>query len=96
MLVAMILSELEGVLRSRAGADPNESYTARLLADAELTQRKIMEEAFEVCLELGRPETNSVLVANEAADLIYHLLVGLVGVGVPVDDVLAVLEARRS
>ncbi len=95
MLWPMILSELEGVLRSRAGADPNESYTARLLADPELNQRKIMEEAFEVCLELGRPERSAELVANEAADLIYHLLAGLVGAGVPLDDVFAVLEGRR-
>ena len=96
MLRGMILSELEGVLRSRAGADPSESYTARLLADHELTQRKIMEEAFEVCLELGRATTDPALVANEAADLIYHLLVGLVGVGVPLADVFAVLEGRRT
>ncbi len=95
MLLPMILSELEGVLRSRAGADPNESYTARLLADPELNQRKIMEEAFEVCLELGRSEVSAELVANEAADLIYHLLAGLVGADVPLDDVFAVLEGRR-
>lgn len=92
----MILRELEGVLQSRAGADPSESYTARLLADPEYNQRKIMEEAFEVCLELGRSELAPELVANEAADLIYHLLAGLVGVGVPLDDVFAVLEARRK
>lgn len=96
MLRGMILSELEGVLRARTDADPGESYTARLLADPELTQRKIMEEAFEVCLELGRSETDPTLVANEAADLLYHLLVGLVGVGVPLEAVFSVLEGRRS
>ncbi|MFT7645889.1 MAG: phosphoribosyl-ATP pyrophosphohydrolase [Candidatus Poriferisodalaceae bacterium] len=92
----MILDELEGVLQSRRNADPEKSYTASLLADPELIQRKIMEEAFEVCLELGRSETANDLVAQEAADLLYHLLVGLASVDVSVADVFAVLERRRS
>lgn len=92
----MILEELEGVLRSRRTADPAQSYTAQLLADPELAQRKIMEEAFEVCLELGRTETAPDLIAEEAADLMYHVLVGLVGVDVSLSDVFAVLEGRRS
>ena len=92
----MILDELEEVLRSRRTASPDESYTAQLLADPELAQRKIMEEAFEVCLELGRTENDPALTAQEAADLIYHLLVGLVAVDVPLADVFAVLEGRRK
>jgi len=92
----MILEELEGVLQSRRSADPSESYTAQLLADPELAQRKIMEEAFEVCLEIGRGKIDRHLVAEEAADVIYHLLVGLVGVDVPLSDVFGVLEGRRS
>jgi phosphoribosyl-ATP pyrophosphohydrolase len=92
----VILDELEEVLRSRRTASPEESYTAQLLADPELAQRKIMEEAFEVCLELGRKTNDPSLTAQEAADLIYHLLVGLVAVDVPFADVLAVLEGRRS
>ena len=90
----MILEELESVLQERRSAAATESYTARLLADPELVQRKIMEEAFEVCLELGRDD--NARVADEAADLIYHLLVGLVGAGIPLTDVLAVLEGRRA
>ncbi len=92
----VILDELEEVLRSRRTASPEESYTARLLADPELIQRKIMEEAFEVCLELARDPNDPTLSAQEAADLLYHLLVGLVSADVALRDVLAVLEARRS
>lgn len=92
----MILNELEDVLRARKGADPSESYTATLLADTFLTQRKIMEEAFEVCHELGKPSIDAGLAAEEAADLMYHLLVGLVGADVALTDVFAVLEGRRS
>ncbi len=92
----MILNDLEEVLRSRRSADPDESYTASLLADPFLTQRKIMEEAFEVCHELGKEQIDPGLTAEEAADLMYHLLVGLVGAEVPLNDVFAVLEGRRS
>jgi len=55
-----------------------------------------MEEAFEVCLELGRATNDPALTAQEAADLLYHVMVGLVAVDVPLADVLAVLEERRS
>jgi phosphoribosyl-ATP pyrophosphohydrolase len=92
----VILDELEDVLRSRRSADPRHSYTAQLLADRELAQRKIMEEAFEVCLEFGRQATDRAATAEEAADLVYHLMVGLVAVDVPLADVLAVLEGRRQ
>jgi phosphoribosyl-ATP pyrophosphohydrolase len=89
------LSELESVVTSRRGADPTTSYSARLLADPELLQRKVMEEAFELCLEVGRTP-RSERTAEEAADLLYHVVVALVASGTPVADVMAELEARRS
>ncbi len=91
-----ILNELADVIESRRSDDPGSSYTAKLLTDGEFNQRKIMEEAFEVCLELGRSNVDADLAANEAADLIYHLMVGLAGAGVDPTSFLAVLEARRS
>ncbi len=91
-----MLEDLEAVLQSRRSADPVDSYTARLLGDSELSQRKIMEEAFELCLELARQETSPQLVAEEAADVLYHVLVGLVGADVPLSQVYAVLEGRRA
>jgi phosphoribosyl-ATP pyrophosphohydrolase len=90
------ISDLEAVLRSRRAAPPEGSYTAELLADPERIQRKVMEEAFEVCLELGRDEVSHERVAEEAADLVYHLMVGLVAVDVAWDDVVAVLEGRAK
>ena len=90
------LHALEDVLRSRIEADPEESYTARLLADPELIQRKIMEEAFEFCLELARSDRDLADATSEAADLLYHLMVGLVCAGLSIEDVLSVLEARRT
>jgi phosphoribosyl-ATP pyrophosphohydrolase len=91
----VLLDELEAILRSRRDDAPEGSYTAALLADPERIQRKIMEEAFELCLELGRTDASHGRTAEEAADLVYHLLVGLVSVDVALSDVMAVLEERR-
>lgn len=89
------LHELEQTLLSRRETRPEGSYSAELFADHERLMRKIMEEAFEVCLELGRDPVNPAAVAAEAADVMYHLLAGLVSVDVRLDDVLSVLEQRR-
>jgi phosphoribosyl-ATP pyrophosphohydrolase len=91
-----VLDDLEAVLRTRRDDPPVAgSYSADLLRDPERTQRKIMEEAFEVCLELGRPERHPDRIASEAADLVFHLLVGLVEADVPFSAVLDELAARR-
>ncbi len=93
---AGVLAELEAVLRLRRDAPPaGGSYSAALLADPERVQRKIMEEAFELCLELGRPVPDTRRTVEEAADVVFHVLVGLVGAGVALDDVLAELRERR-
>jgi phosphoribosyl-ATP pyrophosphohydrolase len=89
------LHDLEAVLVARRAARPEGSYSVQLFDDRDLRLRKIMEEAFEVCLELGRPDVDSRRAASEAADLLYHLQAGLVAADVRLDDVLAELEARR-
>ncbi len=94
--MSTILTDLAEVIEGRRNDDPANSYTAKLLSDSEFNHRKIMEEAFEVCLELGRSTINPELVANEAADLVYHLMVGIAGVGVDPTSFLKILEARRS
>ena len=91
-----VLAEVEAVLRSRLRDAPEGSYSLTLLTDPERAARKIMEEAFEVCLELGRPAVDRARVASEAADLVFHLLAGLVGAGVPLDDVVDELRRRRA
>ena len=90
-----LLTDLEAVLRSRKAEQPTGSYSAALVTDPVVVQRKIMEEAFEVCLELGADEVDTDRAASEAADLVFHLLAGLVGAGVTWDQVLAELASRR-
>ncbi len=92
---AGILGELQRVIKDRAGANAAESYTARLLAkgpDAAL--KKLGEEATEVVLA-AKGESDARL-AEESADLLYHLMVVLAQRRVPVEAVLDVLRRRRK
>jgi phosphoribosyl-ATP pyrophosphohydrolase len=78
--------------RARSG-DPSASYTAKLLSQGvEKCAKKLGEEGVETALAAmaGPPEH----VAEEAADLLYHLAVLLRVAGVPPEDVAAVLDSR--
>ena len=90
-----IISDLEIILRERCRTRPEGSYSTKLFSDKELLQRKLMEEAFETCLELGQPVVDRQRITSEAADLLFHLLVGLVGVDVSLEDVINELGERR-
>lgn len=99
------LGWLAAVLHSRAGADPETSYTARLLAQGiERIAQKVGEEGVETALaavslqlrgEEGREERRSALV-GEAADLLYHLLVLLQATGVEPDEIAGELLGRHG
>ena len=91
-----VLADLEQVLRARRAHAPAGSYSATLVNDPEQAARKIMEEAFEVCLELGRARVEPDRVASESADLVFHLMAGLVGAGVPLHEVTEELRRRRT
>jgi phosphoribosyl-AMP cyclohydrolase / phosphoribosyl-ATP pyrophosphohydrolase len=93
--VAGVLDELQRVVAQRAGAAPESSYTARLLARGpDQVLKKIGEEATEVVLA-AKGESDQRL-AEEAADLVYHLVVALHQRGVGVERVLETLKSRRA
>lgn len=87
--------KLADFLASRLRDAPEGSYSHALMTDSVLARRKIMEEAFEVCLELGSPAVERQRLAEEAADLVFHLLCGLTGAGVAWSEVEDVLVARH-
>jgi phosphoribosyl-AMP cyclohydrolase / phosphoribosyl-ATP pyrophosphohydrolase len=92
---AGIFGELSRVIAQRAGAPPESSYTARLLAQGlDKALKKIGEESTEVVIA-AKSESDERL-AEECADLVYHLLVVLAQRRVPADAVLEVLRARRK
>jgi phosphoribosyl-ATP pyrophosphohydrolase len=89
-----MLEELARVVAERAEADPEESYTARLLRKGpDQVLKKIGEEATEVVLA-GRAQSDERL-AEETADLLYHLLVALQMRGLPLSRVMDELRRRR-
>jgi phosphoribosyl-ATP pyrophosphohydrolase/phosphoribosyl-AMP cyclohydrolase len=87
------LATLERTLRSRAAERPEGSYTVTLLDDPKLIGEKVEEEAEEV-VRAAREETDE-RVAEEAADLIYHLAVLLASREVPQSAAMEVLNGRR-
>jgi phosphoribosyl-AMP cyclohydrolase / phosphoribosyl-ATP pyrophosphohydrolase len=86
------LPALERTLRSRAAERPGGSYTVELLDNPTLIGEKVEEEAEEV-VRAAREETD-LRVAEEAADVIYHLAVLLASRGVPQSAVFEELRAR--
>jgi phosphoribosyl-AMP cyclohydrolase / phosphoribosyl-ATP pyrophosphohydrolase len=88
------LPALERTIAERAAAqDTSASYTARLLADPAFTAEKVREEAEEVA-RAAREESDE-RVAEEAADVLYHLTVLLRTRGLELADAERVLLARR-
>ena len=87
------LSVLERTLRDRQSERPEGSYTAELLSDPQRLGAKVAGEAEEVT-RAAREESEQ-RVAEEAADLLYHLSVLLLSRGVDQAEVMEVLNGRR-
>jgi phosphoribosyl-ATP pyrophosphohydrolase len=90
------LADLAKVVAERArSGDPEQSYTAKLLAGGvERTAKKFGEEAFEVALAAVAGDKPHI--AAEAGDVLYHLLVMLTACGVTLEEVMAELELRTG
>ena len=88
------LAALERTLRSRAAERPAGSYTVQLLDDPKLIGEKVEEEAEEV-VRAAREESDE-RVAEEAADVLYHLSVLLASREVSQSAVMEVLNGRRG
>jgi phosphoribosyl-AMP cyclohydrolase / phosphoribosyl-ATP pyrophosphohydrolase len=89
-VAAEALPVLERTIAERRGAD---TYTGRLLADRELVAAKVQEEAEEV-VRAAREESDERL-AEEAADVLYHLAVLMAERGLDMTDAYRVLNERR-
>ncbi|CAM4228057.1 bifunctional phosphoribosyl-AMP cyclohydrolase/phosphoribosyl-ATP diphosphatase HisIE [Corallococcus sp. ZKHCc1 1396] len=92
------LAHLDATLAARADDSARDgakaSYTRRLLDDRNLRLKKLGEEAAELvtaCADADPPRA-----AEEAADLLYHLLVAIRPLGLTLEDVKTVLAARAQ
>ncbi|WP_306115729.1 MULTISPECIES: phosphoribosyl-ATP diphosphatase [unclassified Roseovarius] len=91
----MTLDDLAEVIAQRASADSAESWTAKLLAKGpEKCAEKFGEEAVEAVIEAVRGDKTAL--TNEAADVLYHLLVMLQSRDVALSDVMAELARRQG
>jgi phosphoribosyl-ATP pyrophosphohydrolase/phosphoribosyl-AMP cyclohydrolase len=88
------LAGLERILLARKRRRPEGSYTVELLEDPKLAGDKVREEAAEVVKAVSSESEERV--AEEGADVVYHLAVLLLARGVSMAEVLHVLNGRRQ
>ena len=95
MTTSFTLDDLAAVIRARTGGDAGTSYTKSLLdKGASRVAKKFGEEAVELVIAAVEGEIQPVV--SETADVLYHLLVLLESIGVPLDDVFAELQRRTT
>ncbi|MFQ5437831.1 MAG: phosphoribosyl-ATP diphosphatase [Paracoccaceae bacterium] len=89
------LTRLAALIETRKSADPDRSWTATLLSQGpEKAAGKFGEEAVEAIIEAVKGDRERL--TEEAADVLYHLLVMLAARDVKLADVLAELERRQG
>ena len=89
------LTRLAATIATRKGADPESSWTAKLLAQGpEKCAEKFGEEAVEAIIEAVKGDRAKLTA--EAADVLYHLLVMLAARDVTLAQVLAELDTRAG
>jgi len=89
------LERLAATVEARRGADPDTSWTAKLLAKGpEKCAEKFGEEAVEAIIEAVKGDR--ARLTSEAADVLYHLLVMLASRGVTLAEVEAELARREG
>ena len=91
----MTLEDLYDIIEARKTADPDSSWTAKLLSKGpEKCAEKFGEEAVEAIIEAVKNDKQGL--TGEAADVLYHLLVMLASRDVPLGDVLDELAHRQG
>ncbi|MFC6026793.1 MULTISPECIES: phosphoribosyl-ATP diphosphatase [Methylobacterium] len=94
-MTAYTLADLAKLVASRAGTDPETSYTAKLLSEGPAkAAKKLGEEAVEAAIAAVQGDKTGL--RNEAADVLYHLVVLLRAGGVELDAVMEELERRTA
>ena len=89
------IEKLEDIIKDRKQNPSAESYTSRLIAGGiDRVLKKIGEEAGELIIATKNHDKTEI--KNEAADLIFHLLIVLQEEGLSLKDVTSVLEQRHK
>ena len=89
------LSDLETIVEQRAASKDGSSYTAMLITTGiEKCAQKMGEEATEAVI--AAVTGNRAELIKESADVLYHLLVVLKKMDIPLEEIMAELEARTA
>ncbi len=95
MTATFTLADLAAIIKERAKASPDVSWTAKLLASGtDRVAKKFGEEAVEAVIAAVRAD--KAALTSEAADVLFHLLVLLESQGVCLDDVMRELMSRTT
>jgi phosphoribosyl-ATP pyrophosphohydrolase/phosphoribosyl-AMP cyclohydrolase len=87
---------LQDLIESRRTEMPEGSYTSKLFRKGtDFIAKKVGEEATELVIEACKKDNNDAFL-NEAADLLYHMLVLLAARDMRIEDVVEVLEQRHK
>ena len=91
----MTLQDLADLIAARKDADPDSSWTAKLLSKGpEKCAEKFGEEAIEAIIEAVKGDNDKL--TSEAADVLYHLLVMLTARSVTLEAVMDELARRQG
>jgi len=89
------IAELEGIVKSRLAQGADESYTVRLAAaGTKRIAQKVGEEGVELALAAVAGSQQEIV--DEAADLVYHLIVLLADKGLSIADISERLSTRHA
>jgi len=89
------IAELEAIVRERLAEGSDDSYTARLAASGtKRIAQKVGEEGVELALAAAAGSQQEII--DEAADLVYHLIVLLNERGLSLEDIAQRLKTRHG
>ena len=88
------VEELFNTLKERKKSAISKSYTANLINNPELLAKKIGEESSELIIDFIKKNRKGII--NESADLIYHLIVLWVSIGIDPKEIQNELLKRKN
>ena len=86
------ISELFSILTQRKNSSPQKSYTSNLINNPDLLAKKIGEESTELIIDFIKRNKEGVI--KESSDLLYHLLVIWISIGVEPQQIWNELSSR--
>ena len=88
-----IIKELFNILKQRKKSNEKQSYTSHLIKNPELLAKKIGEESSELIIDFIKNNKQGAI--KESADLIYHILVVWISLGINPDEIWNELSTRK-